>query len=560
MPYIIYAIRLLIRGLFYPVRFLKRPPDYVLFTLEGEYPDIPLPKQGFLKSKIMGKKISLRELEKQFDQVANDRRVRGVVINIANPNLSLAQMQTVRHSLGNLKKSGKHVVSWASNYNTSSFYLASSSDEVIIAHGGSVAQLGLSQSYMFLGDALQQIGLKGDFVQISPYKTAADSLTRSQMSDAAREMANWLLDDIYEVITEDIASDRSSSQETIRKLIDNAPYTDEQALETGIIDRIANQEELSNHLEIRGKKAKIMSYDKCRKTLAPKPLVRPGAYIALIRVEGDIVDGKSSYPPIKPPLKLPLILNPRAGDQTIVQQARNAMKDKKAKALILFVNSGGGSATASEAMSSALHKLAEKKPVVCYMSSVAASGGYYVSTPAKHVVAQPGTITGSIGVLAGKIVNDGMLDKLFINEEVLQRGKSATFFNWQKPFTEEERTKLTHFIRHTYKIFLERVSSARQISLEDVDAVGGGRVWTGKQAFKHGLVDELGGLDAAISKACELAGIHPRTTIKETAIPKTTIASIPSAAALLSYAREGINHLQQIRPMCICPLVIRNRS
>jgi protease-4 len=530
----------------------------VLFTLEGEYPDIPSPKQGLLRSKILGKKLSLKELGEQFDQVANDRKVRGVVINIASPTLSIAQLQTVRGFLKKLNKAGKQVISWASNYNTSSFYLAASSDEIIIARGGSIAQLGLSQSYIFLGDALKQIGLKGDFVQISPYKTASDSLTRSQMSEAAREMANWLLDDIYNVITGDIAADRNTDQDSIRKLIDGAPYTDEQALEMRAVDRIANQEEIPIHLGINGRQAKIVSYSKCRKALVPRPLDRPGKYVALIRVEGDIVDGKSSYPPVKPPFRLPLFLNPRAGDQTIVEQARNVLKDKRAKALILFVDSGGGSATASEAMSSALRNLAEKKPVVCYMASLAASGGYYVSTPAKYVVAQPGTITGSIGVLSGKVVNTGMLEKLFINEEVLQRGQSANFFNWQKPFTQEEREKLLTSIRHTYKLFLERVSSARKMTSEDVDAIGGGRVWTGKQALERGLVDELGGLEAAVSKACELAGIHPRTTVKEIHIPKTTISSVPSTAALLSYANEGINHLQPGLAMCICPLVIKN--
>jgi len=558
MSYIIYAIRLLIRGLFYPLRLLKRPPDYILFTLEGEYPDIPSPKQGFLKSKFLGKKLSLKELGEQFAQVADDRRVRGVLLNIVGPSLSMAQLQTVRHFLKELKESGKQVVSWASNYNMPGFYLAASSDEIILARGGSLGHLGLSQSYIFLGDAMEHIGLKGDFVQISPYKTAADRLTRSQMSDAAREMANWLLDDIYGELTKDIASDRNSSQDSIRNLIDGAPYTDEQALEAKAVDKIANQEEIPAHLGIGDKQAKIISYDRCRKTLAPPPLDRPGGYVALIRVEGDIIDGKSSHPPVKPPFKLPLVLNPRVGDQTIVQQVRNVLKDKRAKALLLFVDSGGGSATSSEAMSSALQSLAQKKPVVCYMSSVAASGGYYVSTPANYVVAQPGTITGSIGVLSGKLINAGILEKLLINEEVLQRGKSATFYNWQRPFTEEERDKLLDFIRHTYKIFLERVSSARQMSPEDIDAIGGGRVWTGRQAFENGLVDELGGLDVAISKACHLAKIHPRTPIKEIPLPKTAQSSIPSTAALLYYAKEGIDQLQQPRSMCVCPLMISN--
>ncbi len=557
MPFVIYVIRVLLRSFFYPLRLLKMPPDYVLLTLDGEYPDIPEPKQGFLRGKLLGKKLSLMELGEQFDQVARDRRVRGLVLHIASLKLSVAQLQTVRGFIVRLRESGKRVVTWGSTYDMAEYYVSTAADEVLIARGGSIEELGLSRGYVFLADALERIGLKGDFVQISPYKTAPDMLTRTQMSDEAREMANWLLDDTYAVIVADIAGDRGTDPEKIRAIIDGAPYTDAEALDAKAVDGIMNQEDLPAHLGTADRPARIVPYASCRKRLRPRPLVRPGGYVALIRVEGDIVDGRSGRPPVKPPFRLPLLLNPRAGDLTIVQQVRRVLKDKRAKALVLLVDSGGGSAASSEAMSSALRRLAKKKPVVCCMSSVAASGGYYVATPAKYIVAQPGTVTGSIGVLSGKIINEGMLEKLLIHHEVLQRGENATFYGSQRPFTKEEKERLLSSIRHTYELFLERVSAARKMPSGEIDAIGGGRVWTGRQAFERGLVDELGGLDVALSKARELSGLHPRATMREIPIPKSDGASIPSAAALFSYANEGVDQLRRAHALCICPLVER---
>ncbi len=555
MLHVIYLIRILIRSCFYLLQLLKRPPDYVLFTLEGEYPDLPSPKQGLLRRKLLGKKLSLLELGEQFDHVARDRRVRGVVLHIASLKLSIAQIQTLRGFIDKLKESGKRVVAWASTYDMGTYYVAAAADEVLIARGGSIGQLGLSRNFLFLADALDRIGLKGDFVQISPYKTAPDMLTRTQMSDEAQEMMDWLLDDAYSVIVDDIARDRKINPAQVKGFIDRSPHTDDGAMDEKAVDMIMNREELPTHLGTEKRPARIVPYANCHKILHSRRIVRPGGYVALIRVEGDIVDGRNGRPPAKPPFQIPLFLNPRAGDLTIVQQVGRVLKDKRAKALVLFVDSGGGSAASSEAMSSALRQLAEKKPVVCCMSSVAASGGYYAATPAKYIVAQPGTITGSIGVLSGKIINEGMLEKLLINREVLKRGENATFYGSDRPFTVEEKERLLESIKHTYKLFLERVSASRSMSTEVIDEIGGGRVWTGKQALEHGLVDELGGLDTALSKARQLAGLHPQTQMREIPVPKSSSAPIPSTMALLAYAKEGMDQLQKDQALCICPLI-----
>jgi len=201
-----------------------------------------------------------------------------------------------------------------------------------------------------------------------------------------------------------------------------------------------------------------------------------------------------------------------------------------------------------------LCRLAEEKPVVVCMSSVAASGGYYVATPASYIVAQPGTITGSIGVLGGKLVNSGMLEKLLVNREIFQRGENATFHGSQRPFTEGERERVFVSIKHTYDLFLDRVSCSRNMSKEAIDTIGGGRVWTGRQALAHGLIDELGDLDVALDKARELAGLHERSKMKEIPFPKAYGMPIPSPVAIFTYAKEGVDLLKQAHALCICPL------
>jgi len=555
MSYVKHLIRVLMRFVFYPFRFLKKAPHYVVFTLEGTYADIPPLKQGFLKRKLTPRETSIKELGEQFEHVACDRRVRGVILHISSLKLSTAQLQTVRGLIRKLRQSDKHVVALASNYDMATYYVAAAANEILITRGGSIVQLGISRGYVFLADALERVGLKGDFVQISPYKTAPDMLTRTEMSEEARKMANWLLDDAYKSIIDDIAKDRGTSPDQIKALIDGAPYTDKAAKESGAIDGIVNQEQLPERLAISSKPAKIVPYESCRKRLLPKRLGRPGKYVALIRVEGDIIDGRSSRPPVKPPFKLPLLLNPRSGDLTVVEQVRHVLKHKRARALLLFVDSGGGSATSSEAMASALCRLAEEKPVVVCMSSVAASGGYYVATPASYIVAQPGTITGSIRVLGGKLVNSGMLEKLFVNREIFQRGENATFHGSQRPFTEGERERVFVSIKHTYDLFLGRVSGSRNMTKEAIDTIGGGRVWTGRQALARGLIDELGGLDVALDKARELAGLHERSKMKEIPSPKAYGMPIPSPAAILTYAKEGVDLLKQTRALCICPLL-----
>ena len=412
--------------------------------------------------------------------------------------------------------------------------------------------MGLSGTAVFLGDALERVGVKADFIQISPYKTAADPLMRSSMSDEAREMTNWLGDALYDDFTQAIASGRRIDVSAAKDLVDGAPYTDLRAVEAGAVDRLISEEELPAYLGDGNKPARLTTWETARpRLLRPPPILR-SRYVALIRIEGVITDGRSQRPPFKSPLPLPLVFDPRAGDLSVVQQARTALADRRAAAVVLYVNSTGGSSTASEAMAAALQKVAANKPLVAVMGPVAASGGYYVCTPAQWISAQPGTITGSIGVLSGKLVTSGLLDKLLFHRESIGRGLHADIHGTERPFNEEERKIVLADIQRVYDVFLDRVTASRKMSRQDAEAVAGGRVWTGSQALEKGLVDELGGLENGLAKARQLAGLHSRAPVHEVRTSRTQYQPpLPDPASMVRYAIEGLDILGGGRALCL---------
>ena len=556
MRYLISPIRYALWAVGNLLRRSRRPPDYVLFILEGAYPELRAPSAGFIRKRFFPDRLSLQELGEQFQAVQQDPRVRGVVLHLRSLKLSAAQAQTIRGFIAQLRSSGKRVLAWSTSYDNTRYYIAAAADEVLLQTGGEASPLGVRANFVFLADALERAGVKADFIQISPYKAAVDPLMRPNMSDEMREMSNWLIDSYYEDFVQAVALGRNLEEAAAKALVDGAPYTDLQALDAGVVDKLISEEELSAYLSGGEKPARLTTWEAVRKRLLrPVPTAR-GRYVALIRVEGDIIDGRSQRPPFKSPLAMPFVFNPRAGDLTVVQQARNALADRRAAAVVLYVNSGGGSASASEAMASALQKLAAKKPLVAAMGSTAASGGYYVATPAQWITAQPGTLTGSIGVLSGKVIAAGLMDKLLFHRESISRGRHADFYDAERPFNDEERDTVGEHIERVYDVFLDRVMAARSMTRQAADNICGGRVWTGRQALEHGLVDELGGLEAAAAKARQLAGLPALAPIRE--LPEPKIQAPPPLAdpvSIIKYSLEGADMLGHGKALCLCGLV-----
>jgi protease-4 len=331
----------------------------------------------------------------------------------------------------------------------------------------------------------------------------------------------------------------------IRELLDSVPLTAHQAHEAGFLDGVCYEDEVAAHLGAPQAPVPTLTWDQARGRVLRPRRWRSRQAIAVIGLEGMIVLGDSRRSPV--PVPLPFA-SQQAGSSTLVQQIRAAAQDKHIAAVILHVDSPGGSALASDLIWRELEILKQKKPLVIYMSNQAASGGYYVSAPAQTIYAQPTTLTGSIGIWGGKIVTRGLFDKVRAQREAVSRGAAAGLYTDMAPFSEEQRAKVRAEIGAGYARFKTRVAEGRGLSLEEVESVARGRVWTGEQALAEGLVDELGNLQAAAERARELAGISPRryAPLVSVSTPKRQILAQPSVeagqwlAAWSALLREGV--------------------
>jgi len=522
---------------------LGRPPDYVTFLIEEDMPALPDPPVPPWQRFFRRQRLSVRELGRRFEAIEKDPRIKGVVLHLRPVPMSLALLQDMRELVARLRKSGKRVIAWAPFYTTGTYYLACACDEILLLPTGIVQPLGLSSTGLFLAQGLARVGIQADFVQVSPYKTAADVLTKSKMSDEMREQIRWLLKSQHEQLAEAIKDGRKLDADGALQVIDGSPYTDEQAVARKVVDAVLSEEQLPQRLG-SGAEVRIGDWDQARRRMSrPAPRLLLGRYVAIIRIEGTIIDGRSGRPPVAPPVEIPIVGDPRAGDLTVVQVARQVAADRRAAAAVVYVDSRGGSVTASEAMRQALAVVAAKKPVVIAMGPVAGSGGYWVATPGRWIVARPGTLTGSIGVLSGKLVTGGLWAKLLVNRETVAEGRHSLMEGDEKPYTAEERQIVQSMIDRAYGTFLDVVASARGVTRSDVEPIAGGKVWTGTQALEHKLVDELGGLDAALAKARSLAGLPDTTLALEVHPPKRALApqTLPTAAGLAGYLLEGIS-------------------
>ncbi len=535
-------------------RSLGKPPEFVIFILESDLPALPDPPRPLWQRFTSRPRLSLTELGQRFDAIGRDPRIKGVVLHLRPVGMPMATLQDLRELVAKLRKAGKRVVAWAPFYSTGTYYLACACDEILLMPAGAIQPLGFASTGMFLHDGLARFGIEADFVQISPYKSAADVLTKSKMSDELREQVTWLGESQNKELLAAIAEGRLRDENGAQQLVDGSPYGDDTALEARVVDALVPEEALAERLGQGAGPVAIGTWERAwRKMRAPAPTLGRGKYVAVLRIEGTIVDGRSGGLPVKPPIEVPLLGDDRAGDLTVVQAARAVAGDKRAAAVVLYVNSRGGSATASEAMRQALNLIAARKPLVVAMGPVAASGGYWVSTPGSWIVARPGTLTGSIGVLTGKIVTGGLWSKLMLNRETVAFGRHATIESDDKPYTDEERAIVKGQIDRIYKVFLDLVGKARKMTPEEVHPIAAGRVWTGRQAFELKLVDELGGLDAALRRARSVAGLPDSAPMREARAPKRMIPPPPGAApaGFIGYLLEGVSLLSRAPALAV---------
>ena len=493
---VLYDLYILLRNLF--ISLFGPRPLYALLELSGPYPEHRVRRRWGIRPP-----HSLDDLRDQLDLIAANERAAGVVITAHTLEAGFASIQGIRAALEAFRKRGKRVIAYLPQANTRLYYLASAADTIVMPEAGILDVVGLQVGVTFFKEALDHLGVAGEFAQIAEYKGAAEPFTRRTMSEPMRESLNAILDSVFEDVLTQTAAARRLDPAALRALMDRAPFSAREAREAGLVDALCFEDELPRFLQAKPRRAPmILPWALARKRLRkPFRWRTPGRAIALIGVRGPIQMGESRTPP---PIPVPVLGAVSTGHATVARAFRAVERNPLFGAIILSIDSPGGSALASELIWREVERVKRVKPVVAYMSNVAGSGGYYVAAGCSRIVAQSATLTGSIGVISGKFTGRGLAGRLGINRETLVRGEAAAMTSPFTPFSPEEWRRLRKQMEEIYDRFVDRVAAGRRMAREDVTTVARGRVWTGRQALGLGLVDRLGDFPAAVVAAKEL--------------------------------------------------------
>ena len=446
-----------------------------------------------------GNELTVRGYVELIRKAKGDARITGILLKPGGINSPFwAKIQELRGALEDFKSSGKDVHAWLEYGGDREYYLASVADRVFLLPSASLDLTGVASYEVFLRGTFDWVGTYPDFLHVGDYKTAVNTYLEKTFTPAHREMSESLNRSQYEQLVRTIANAREKKEDEVRALIDQGPFQPVDALRVGLIDEVAYEDELDDLVpELRG--ADYIDAEDYAAVSWEKTGVRRQSRIAVINASGVINSGSSGFDPVNGAV---------IGSDSLVEYIRDARADRSIKAIVLRVDSPGGSSTASDVIWRELSISRDNdRPVIVSMSDLAASGGYYVALGGDAIVAQPGTLTGSIGVYTGKFVMTGTLEKLGANIEATSNGKHAEIYSPDRRFTPDERKKIEESMQNVYDQFIERTAAARHMTPEKVDEVAQGRVWTGEQAKQLGLVDELGGLYTAIDMAKQRARI-----------------------------------------------------
>jgi len=487
-------------------RLLARPPDFVWVEVRGPLDEFETPV-GFLRRRLVPGPTppTLERLRTRLDRISADGRPRGIILRIRNLEAGWAAIEDLRGEILAFKERGKRVVAYLGDpVDTRSYYLACAADEIFATPLADLNVTGLRARVDFLKDALNNFGVEVEVVAVSPYKSAGERFVRDDFSEESREQVGRLLDRRYEGLVRAISHGRGISAREAGRKIDTAPYGPREALSEGLIDGVLYEDELPHRLGTETGSAGLAEWGRARRTLRVPYRMRSRKKVALVSLTGAITRGRSR----KLPVPLPFVGGEQAGSESVVAALRLAEKGRGISAVLLHVDSPGGDALASDLIWREVERMNAKKPVVVLMGNAAASGGYYVSAPASHVVARAGTVTGSIGVLTIRPVASGLYEKLGINPVALDRGARAGLLDPSRSPDDGERRVVEGQIQRVYGEFKDRVARGREIDAVDLERIAGGRVWTGAEALDLGLVDQIGGFREALRKARELGGVE----------------------------------------------------
>jgi protease-4 len=456
----------------------------------------------------MSPPLSMHDIWFNFQKAKVDRRIQAIVLRMGYLQCGWAKVNEIRDLVLDFRKTGKNV--YATFEETvdadKEYYLATACDRIIFHPSGMMFVNGIGGYIPFFKKGLDKLGVEFEVEHMEKYKTAMNEFTEEGFTASHKEMMESLYGDIYSHYVSKIAESRGKGQEEVRALIDRGIFQGPKALEAGLVDDLLYEDEFQNVLKQDGKRVTRISHQAYAKIKPSSLGLNRGRKIALVYGMGQILAGEGIYQMM--------------GGTTVARWLREARKDKSIEAVIFRVDSPGGSAVGSDVIWREVVLTKKEKPIIISMSDLAGSGGYWIAMSAHKIVAQPQTWTGSIGVVWGKPSLKGLYDKLGITAERLTFGDKADIFSTFRKWTDEERELIKEEMRWTYDQFLTKVAESRNMSKEDVDMIGKGRVWTGSQAKDIGLVDELGGLSKAIELAKELAGIPARDQVRLVVQPK----------------------------------------
>ncbi len=518
--------------------------------LELDLQSVPQETGGFdplMLINASGRPLLLRETVEAINRAAGDPRVAGLIARIQIPAASPGPVQELREAIVAFT-ARKPSVAWAETYpGTLSYYLASAFGEVWMQPSGTVGLVGFATSALFLRDALAKVGVEAQFVAKGEYKSAANVFTQDSYTDSHREADSRLVESLHTQVWEAVAASRGIETAALDALADKAPLLRDDAVSAGLIDRIGFRDEAYARIaqlggadveaDADGDEAPprlfLARYAKSKGPSVSLPGLKTRPTIAVVTLAGPIVSGRGR--------QMSPLGSPSAGGDTIAAALREAVADEDVSAIVLRVDSPGGSVTGSETVwREVVRARAAGKPVVASMGAVAASGGYYVSMAADKIVANPGTLTGSIGVVTGKLVARELKGRLGVGSDSVRTNANADAWSVDAPFTDEQHAQVVAEADLFYTDFVQRVADGRDLSVEEVEGVARGRVWTGADAAERGLVDELGGLRTAIRRAKVLAGVDPDEKVTVVNLPASSLrdmlrpkpSSQPAAASL----------------------------
>lgn len=461
--------------------------------------------------------LGLNDIISAIRKAKNNDMIKGIYIDSRSMSASMATLAEIRNELVSFKESGKFVVAYADTYTQNGYYLAAIADKVAINPQGSLDLHGLASVPMFYKDALDKLGIEMQIFKVGTYKSAVEPFTQNEMSDANREQVTSYLNDAWSFLRADIAEARSLTADEVDALANQMPLVQptEFLLEANLVDTLLYETEMKDYLRT------LLSLEESKeipsatvanmKSVTTKTVKKTDNTIGILYAQGNIVSGTGAA---------------NIQDKYMVDQIEKLRKDEDIKAVVFRINSGGGSAYASEQIWKAITDLKKEKPVVVSMGDVAASGGYYIACNANKIVAQPTTLTGSIGIF-GMIPNmEGTAEKVGIATDVVKTNEFGDFGNITRPFNDQEKQLMQNMIERGYDLFLTRCAEGRNMPKDSLALYAEGRVWTGNQAKEIGLVDELGGIERAIEIAAEMANLGKSYVVFEYPKMRTMIEEL----------------------------------